>query len=402
MAAGEQGNGLVQERARVGDDAGPADGIEGVAGGGAVGGVDGVGAIEGVVETAPAGVGGIERVAGVHHGHDELRAGDAGDLVIGVGCGNLKRRGRSYEVADAREKVFVVIAGEGGGGICRVPSVDLGLKIIAAGEQGAVARGEVGDESAEGRPKRFGGDAGAGQDLAGGELGEDRGDAQAAERNVGGSGHGIGDGKRRDSEFVRKRGGAGAGDLAVLDGGHAGDADRADDAALVDERETALDRSCAGERERPETFTAGGDEVLENFGGTAKRGGGGGLAEGDFDAAVLSDVHALEEDEMTAGVHDGDDDGPLVGDGFGVGGGEDGAGLDERDRSAVGERHRGGGRRDGSGGLGEEGSGEQGEEGKEEFHGRSRRWSGRRRGKLREVGGQNFLRKSVQLGRFAT
>jgi hypothetical protein len=177
MAAGEQGNGLVQERARVGDDAGPADGIEGVAGGGAVGGVDGVGAIEGVVETAPAGVGGVERVAGVHHGHDELRAGDAGDLVIGVGCGNLKRRGRGHEVADAREKVFVVIAGEGGGGIGRVPSVDLGLKIIAAGEQGAVARGELGDELAEGRPERLGGDAGAGQDLAGGELGEDRGDA---------------------------------------------------------------------------------------------------------------------------------------------------------------------------------------------------------------------------------
>ena len=147
---------MVQERARVGDDAGPSDGIEGVAGGGAVGGVDGVGAIEGVVETAPAGVGGVERVAGVHHGHDELRAGDAGDLVIGVGCGNLKRRGRGHEVADAGEEVLVVIAGQRGGGVCEVPRVDLGLEVVAAGEEGAVARGEVGDESAEGRPKRFG------------------------------------------------------------------------------------------------------------------------------------------------------------------------------------------------------------------------------------------------------
>ena len=124
--------------------------------------------------------------------------------------------------------------------------------------------------------------------------------------------------ERTTLAFGRKDGGAGAGDLAVLDGGHAGDADRADDAALVDERETALDRSCAGERERAQTFTTGGDEVLKRFRRTAKRGGRGGLAEGDFDAAVLGDVHALEEDEVAAGVHDGDDDGPLVGDGFGL------------------------------------------------------------------------------------
>ena len=36
-----------------------------------------VGAVERVVEAAPAGVGRIERIAGVGHGNDELRAGDA-------------------------------------------------------------------------------------------------------------------------------------------------------------------------------------------------------------------------------------------------------------------------------------------------------------------------------------
>jgi hypothetical protein len=45
---------------------------------------DRIGAVEGIVERAPAGIGGIEGVAGVRDRHDELRSRDAGDLVVDV------------------------------------------------------------------------------------------------------------------------------------------------------------------------------------------------------------------------------------------------------------------------------------------------------------------------------
>ncbi len=49
---------------------------------------DRVGAVEGVVQRAPAGVRGVEREARIHHRHDQLRAGGAGDFIVDV----LRRR----------------------------------------------------------------------------------------------------------------------------------------------------------------------------------------------------------------------------------------------------------------------------------------------------------------------
>ena len=51
---------------------------------------DDVGAVEGVVQTAPTCVGGVQRETGVHHRHDKLRAGRVGDLVVHIGRGDLE------------------------------------------------------------------------------------------------------------------------------------------------------------------------------------------------------------------------------------------------------------------------------------------------------------------------
>ena len=51
---------------------------------------DGVGAVERVVERAPARIGGVQRIARIHHRHDQLRPGDHGDLGIDIGGGDLK------------------------------------------------------------------------------------------------------------------------------------------------------------------------------------------------------------------------------------------------------------------------------------------------------------------------
>ncbi len=45
----------------------------------------GVGPVESVIQRTPSGVGGIDRIPGVHDGNDELGTGDGGDLRIDVG-----------------------------------------------------------------------------------------------------------------------------------------------------------------------------------------------------------------------------------------------------------------------------------------------------------------------------
>ena len=53
----------------------------------------GVGAIQGVVKAAPARIGGVERIAGVHDRHDQLRPGDRRDLGVYILGLDRKRLG---------------------------------------------------------------------------------------------------------------------------------------------------------------------------------------------------------------------------------------------------------------------------------------------------------------------
>ena len=75
----------VQQVTGEADDPVAADGIVRPVPPAAVAGADHVGAVEGVVQAAPAGIRGVQGVSGVVHGHHELRSGHVGDLRVHVG-----------------------------------------------------------------------------------------------------------------------------------------------------------------------------------------------------------------------------------------------------------------------------------------------------------------------------
>jgi hypothetical protein len=133
--------------ARVGHDLPAADRVELLATFRAALLGDGVRAVEGVVERAPAGVGGVEGIARVRDRHHELRARDAGDLVVDVGGADREVRRLGNEVADVAQEALVSGAVEGLAGAGAVVVVDPLLELVAALEQGAVARREVAHEA---------------------------------------------------------------------------------------------------------------------------------------------------------------------------------------------------------------------------------------------------------------
>ena len=131
-----------------------------------------VGAIKAVIQAAPARISCIQRVAGIRHRHHQLRPWNLGDFGVDVRC--LDREGWSLrqQIADLGKESLV------GGMVMRlaapgdVPGVDLCLKLVAPGQQGAVLRREVGQQGGEPGPEGPGLDAGAGQGLVLDEAGE--------------------------------------------------------------------------------------------------------------------------------------------------------------------------------------------------------------------------------------
>ncbi len=95
-----EGRDLVQEALGPGEHPAAANGIIAAAAGGTAVFGQRVGAVKRVVQAAPAGVGCVEGVAGVGYGHDELRAGDACNLVIDVGGVDGEVGPLGNEVAD--------------------------------------------------------------------------------------------------------------------------------------------------------------------------------------------------------------------------------------------------------------------------------------------------------------
>ena len=61
---------------------------------------DRIGAVERVVEAAPARIGRVQRIARVGQGHDELRPADLADLLVDIG--GLDRLGRAARAAGSR------------------------------------------------------------------------------------------------------------------------------------------------------------------------------------------------------------------------------------------------------------------------------------------------------------
>ena len=182
MASGGAGRDLIQEGARPGDHLGAAHRIVAAGALGAVSIPDRVGAVERIVEAAPAGVRRIEGIARVHHRHHELRPRDPGDLIVDVlgGGGDLCRL--LSEIADLDQEGLVF--GEIERRSARlVPGVELGLQRLAPGHQRAVARRHLGDDCLDTGPEVRRADARSGQRPVVDELVEHVRDAQTADRH---------------------------------------------------------------------------------------------------------------------------------------------------------------------------------------------------------------------------
>ena len=178
MRALRERRGLVEEVARERHDLGAARRVVAAGPLGALVG-DRVGAVEGIVEAAPARVGGVQRVARVHHRHDELRPRDGRDLGIDVGGRRRKVLALGHEVADFAQEALVGLEVEGSL-VLPVPGVDLGLQLLAPRQQRAIARREIVDDRLERRPEARRVDARARQRLVIDEVVQDLGDPEAA------------------------------------------------------------------------------------------------------------------------------------------------------------------------------------------------------------------------------
>ena len=189
--AGQRG-GLVEEVAGELDHAGAAHRV--VAAGllGAVRFGDGVGAVQRVVQRAPAGVGGVQRVAGVQDRHHQLRAGLQREFSVHVGGRGLHGLGHRDEVADLRQEGAVGGHVGDGAGVGLVPGVHFQLDAVTLGQQHGVLRREVADDGVEAGPERRRSNAGVRQHFILDEAEQLGGHLQAVDRGACGHGGNLG------------------------------------------------------------------------------------------------------------------------------------------------------------------------------------------------------------------
>src|SRR5690606_8256269 len=153
VGAALQGNGVVKEAPAVGDDPAAAYGIVGAAAFRAVGFGNGVGAVQRVVEAAPARVGGVQGIAGVRDRNDELRAGLLGEFRVDVRRGDLHLARIGLDIADFAQEGLVGVHVGDRPGMGAMPFVDAGLQAVAYGGQLAVAGRQIVDQGVEARPE---------------------------------------------------------------------------------------------------------------------------------------------------------------------------------------------------------------------------------------------------------
>ena len=117
---------------------------------------DRVGAVEGIVQAAPARIGGVQRVARVGQRHHQLRPADLADLFVDVFRLDLVGRGLRQQIADLLQEGGI------GGHVERlalvgaVPVVDFGLQRIADREQLSVPRREIAQDRGKPGPEASG------------------------------------------------------------------------------------------------------------------------------------------------------------------------------------------------------------------------------------------------------
>jgi hypothetical protein len=115
---------------------------------------DHIGAVQRVIQTAPAGIGGIQGITGIHYGYDQLWPGHYGDLVIHVGCGNSKILTFRNEITNVGQKRLVFISIDELALPFPMPGVDLALQLFPFRQQSLVPGRQVIQNLRKRAPKR--------------------------------------------------------------------------------------------------------------------------------------------------------------------------------------------------------------------------------------------------------
>ncbi len=153
---------LIKEGAGEGDNLVATDFVVTRALGGAAFFRDRVGTVQCIVQRAPACVGSVQGETGVHHRHNQLRAGHGGDFLVNVLGGGLEVSGFGQQVADLLQEGFVFGSIVGLTGACLVPCIDLRLEVVALGQQCLVLGSQVLDQRFDTGPEGVGLDTGTG------------------------------------------------------------------------------------------------------------------------------------------------------------------------------------------------------------------------------------------------
>ena len=190
VRAAAQGHGAVQHAARIGNDFFAPLGVVGFAAGAAFARAaffgNHIGAVERVVQAAPAGIGRVQRVTGVEYGNHQLRSGLHSQLGIDIFGVDARSFGYRNQVADLPQKRLVSRHISNRTGVRAVPGIEFGLQALALGQQGGVLGCQVGNDGIKTRPEGARLDAGSGQDFLLHKLVQGGGDIQAADGGAGG------------------------------------------------------------------------------------------------------------------------------------------------------------------------------------------------------------------------
>ena len=175
-ASGER-EGLIKESAHPGDHLAAAHRvITGTAG--ITVGRYGICAIKSIIQTAKAGIGGVQRITCIGNRHDKLRPGNAGDLGINRGGIDAEIRTFRDQIADLGQESRIGIGIDARSGIVTKPLVDLRLHPVAGGQQIAVARCQTMNRRIESGPEVVRRDIGAVKQPVIDEIGKFHSDRQ--------------------------------------------------------------------------------------------------------------------------------------------------------------------------------------------------------------------------------
>ena len=112
-----------------------------------------IGAIKGIIQAAPAGVGGIQQEAGIEHRHHQLRPGHGGNLGVHILRGHGKGCRLSHQIATLAQEGLIFGGIDGFAGAGGVPCVNSGLQIVSRGQKRPVLRRQIGQQGGKPLPE---------------------------------------------------------------------------------------------------------------------------------------------------------------------------------------------------------------------------------------------------------